>query len=185
LLLILPAIRGGNVMSDEKEYVVKIPDFRTQASENMSDTVDQAVKSYREIIDNIMGQLHQGGISNESKTYTVYMLGQLRAVEAVTVLLENIDLKASKVDPKGGIGRWGMYPAQEALSKIGQPAVNMILDKLPTERDELRRKLMCYVISDVEGKDFGKILVKLRIDQEQDPIRKGHLELALKILERL
>jgi len=172
-------------MSDEKEYVVKIPDFRTQLPENVSQTVDQAVKSYHDIIGNIMAQLRQDGLKNESKVYAVYLLGQLKAAQAVTVLLENIDLKASKVDPKGGIGRWGVYPAQEALSKIGQPAVNMILDKLPTERDELRRKLMCSVIADVEGKDFGTMLVKLRSDQEQDPVRKGHLELALKILESL
>src|SRR6266446_4707465 len=148
LLMSILSIFGGSAMSNDKEYVVKIPDFRAQPSENMSQSVDQAVKSYHEIIADLMGQLRQGGLSNEGKVYDIYLLGQLRATEAVTILIGNIDFKASKVDPKGGIGRWGMYPAHEALSKVGAPAVNMILDKLASERNDLRRKLMCFVISD-------------------------------------
>lgn len=170
-------------MSSGSEYVIKIPDFRGQASDNMNQTVDEVVKSYHQITVDIIGQLRQANLSNEGMVYCIYLLGQWRAAEAVTILIEKIDLKAAKVDPKGAKGRWGMYPAQDALAKIGQPAVNVILDKLPTERDELRRKLMCNVISNVEGKDFGIILLKLRQDQESDPMKKSYLALALKILE--
>ena len=169
----------------EKEYVVRIPDFQAQLSELTSKAVDQVAKSYREVIGDIKGQLDQGHLSNEGRVYAIYLLGQLRAAEAVTVLIENIDFTAARVDSKVGIGRWGMYPAQEALGKIGTPAVNIILEKLPTERDGLRRKLMCLVISDVEGKAVGTMLVKVRFDEESDASRKASLGLALQVMEGL
>jgi hypothetical protein len=168
-----------------KEYAVKIPDFRTQAAEETNKAVDQIVKAYREIVADVLGQLRDGNLANEGKVHAIYVLGQLRATAAVTVLIEDIDLKASKFDPKVGLGRWGSYPAQEALSKIGNPAVNMILDRLPGEKDELRRKLMCFVLIDVEGKPFGKLRLKLKYDEETDPAKKKNLELALGIFDMM
>src|SRR5215213_9285660 len=87
-LLLISAITvcGGSAMSNEKEFVVRIPDFRDSPSKNMSQVVDQAVKSHREIIENLMEQLRESNLSNEGKVYTIYLLGQLRAAEAVTIL---------------------------------------------------------------------------------------------------
>ena len=173
--------RGGdNVMANDKQYLIKLPDFRAPPSEDMSYAVDKVIESYDSIAASILEQLRDHQLSNEGKVYAIYLLGRLRANPAVPILLDNIAFKATKVDPKGGIGRWGMYPAQEALVRIGTPAVNMILDRLPTEREEIRRKLMCSVISDVEGKTFGKLVIKIRYDEESDPANKENLQLALK-----
>jgi hypothetical protein len=176
-------IGGGKVMPDSREYIVRIPDLRAQPSDSMSQGADQVVQSYRAMIADLIGQFQQGIPSNEGKVYAIYLLGELRAREGVATLIENINLKAAHVDDKGGIGRWGMYPAEEALSKIGRPAVNMILDLLPTENDDTRRQLMCMVIADVEGKDLGRMILKQRVDAESDRTRKTSLEKAMKLLE--
>lgn len=172
-------------MAEDKEYTVKIPDFRTRPSAQVGPAVNQLVDTYRAVAANLIGQLRDGDLSNAGKVHAVYLLGEWRAVGAVSTLLTQIDLKAEVADPAGGIGRWGMYPAQEALSKIGMPAVNMILDLLPGEKNELRRKLMSFVISDVVGKDFGKVLVGQRREKEADPTRRANLEFALKVLDSL
>ncbi len=181
----MASIRGDNTMSNAKEYVTKLPDFRVQSAEETDKAVDQVVKTYHDALANVIGQLRDGNLANEGKVHAIYLLGQLRATASVAVLIDNIDLKARKVDPKGGIGRWGMYPAQEALAKIGNPAVNMILDKLPAEKVELRRKLMCFVLSDVEGKNFSRLLLKLRLEEEKDQAKRGNWERALAVLEGL
>lgn len=182
LMVTVLGICGENVMTNEKEYVLRVPDFRSQPAEKVDRAVEQVVATHHQMVSDVNRQLREGNLSDEAKVYAIYLLGQLRARESVTILIENIDLKASKVDTKGGIGRWGMYPAQEALSKIGKPAVNMILDLLPTEQSDLRRQLMCLVIADVEGKNFGTMLVKLRQDEESDSSKKANLELALRVL---
>jgi hypothetical protein len=174
---------GENVMANDRQYSINLPDFRSPPSEEMSRAVDKVIECYDLVVADVLNQLRDYQLSSEAKVYAIYLLGRLRASAAVTILLDNIAFKATKVDPKGGIGRWGMYPAQEALVRIGTPAVNMILDRLPSEREELRRKLMCSVISDVEGKAFAKLAIKIRFDEESDPANKENLQLALKYLE--
>jgi hypothetical protein len=169
-------------VSTDKEFSLRIPDLQARPSEKTDQAVDQVVQTYQAAIAHLIDQLRDAGISKPAKVHAVYLLGQLRATAAVTPLLEQIDLKAEQVDPKGGIGRWGLYPAQEALARIGNPAVQMILDVLPREKDELRRKLMCHVLSDVEGTEFAKLLVQMRRDKETDAARKANLELALRVL---
>ncbi len=131
----------------------------------------------------LVRQLGDATVSNEGKVYAIYLLGQLRAAPAVTVLLEHLDLRANKTDPAGGIGRWGTYPAQEALVKIGTPAVNMILDKLPLEGNQVRRQLMCAVISDAVGKKVADAMLRFRYEEEQNPLLRTNLEAAIRLLQ--
>ena len=141
-------------------------------------------ESYREITTNIIGQLRNAGLPNEGKVYAIYLLGELRAAPATNILIENIDLKATKVDRKGAIGRWGPYPAQEALVKIGTPAVNMVLDKLPTEQNDLRRQLMCAVISDAVGRRVADAMLRFRYEEERDPSNRANIEAAIRVLKQ-
>lgn len=174
-----------NTMANKKDYLIKIPDFSSQSSSSISKDVDQIVNSHNAIVANIVEQLQKEAISDENKLYAIYLVGQMRAIGAISTLIENIDFPAPKADSSVAIGRWGMYPAQEALSKIGQPAVNMILDKLPGENHELRRRLMCFVLVDVDGIEVAQFMLKHSLAKETDPSRKGNLQSALMILEGL
>lgn len=172
-------------MASDTEFVTKIPDLGAPASKIMSSEIDLAAQSYNDVVAYLLRQLRQAGVSADGKVYAVYLLGQWRAAAAVSTLIENISMTAPQSDPRLGIARWGTYPAQEALSRIGSPAVNMIVEKLPTEQGQLRRKLMCSVIYDVEGKTTGQLILQSKIADEGPGTRKINLQEALNILNSL
>ena len=151
-----------------------------------SDAVNKIADQNRKLVAKLVEEIRQSGFPPDSKLCAIYLLGQLRPkdINAAQVLVDNIDFVAQQQDLRLNIARWGMYPAEEALSKIGMPAVEAILDiYLPKESNQLRLNLMCAVLQDVLGKEIGIIIVKQRLDKESDPLGKAHFELALKRLE--
>jgi len=123
----------------------------------------------------------------------VWLLGELDPtnMNSVEVFIEHIDLKASKIDPKFGFPRWGLYPAKDALLKSGKVAVIPLMTHLANEANELRRQLMCEVLVEIEGwnkPDFDKAKgqkivetqIKEKLASESDPAKRTNLELALK-----
>jgi len=110
-----------------------------------------AEKVCPEYITNLVYQLREGHLSNDNKTLAIYLLGELHPndTNSIEFLIENIDFKATKIDPPWAPRRWGEYPAEEALITVGQPAVIPILNHLPSETNQLRRQLMCDVLKQV------------------------------------
>ena len=167
----------------DKKYQLEIPSFKLLDATTTEKRVGETITAYNDAIRDIVNQLNQNGLSNEAKVYCIYLLGQLHAAEGVSVLIDKIETEANKVDPKDRIGRWGKYPAQEALAKIGKSAANAILEKLGQENNELRRNLMVLVIIDVEGKEIGKIRIQKALEIESNVTAKGNLVLAQKLIE--
>ena len=172
-------------MTNTKTIAITVPDFQTSTPDVLSAEVDKAVQAYSGVTNEIIAQVQRGHLPNEGMLYAIVLLGQLRAANAATVLIEKIDFKPAKKDTSGGIGRWGPYPAQEALVKIGTPAVNMVLDKLPTEQNDLRRQLMCSVISDAVGKRVADAMLRFRYEEEHDAAHRANLEAAIRVLQQL
>ena len=166
-----------------ESYLMQIPDFQSRDLAVIDSAASTLVQSYRSLTDNLVKLLRDGNLPTEKKVYVIYLLGQLRAVSAVTILIDHIDLKAPKVD-SDAIGRWGLYPAQEALVRIGTPAVNAVIDKLPTEKNELRRQLMCAVLSDALGSRVADAMLRFRHEEERDPSHRANLEAAIHLLRR-
>jgi hypothetical protein len=104
-----------------------------------------------EYISNLVNELQKGNLSNGNKTLAVYLLGELHPsnTNAIEILIENIDFRTSKIEPNLRPVRWRLYPAEEALIKIGKPVVDPILNHLPNETNQLRRQLMCDVLKQV------------------------------------
>jgi hypothetical protein len=171
-------------MPNGKSILIQVPDFRTSASGVLSSGVDKAAQGYHDVTNEIIAQIQSGKLPNEGMLYAIVLLGQWRAANAVTTLIEHIDFQPAGKDPSGGIGRWGPYPAQDALVKIGTPAVNMVLDKLATEHNNLRRQLMCAVISDALGKRVADAMLRFRHEEERDPSHRANLDAAIRLLQR-
>lgn len=148
------AFAGGKPNIKGEEHVIVIPEFEDVQREQADKAADAVIDAYDETVANLRAQLRRAK-TDEGRTYAAYLLGTLRAQAAVRDLLQIIDFTAGHVDPKDKIGRWGPYPAQEALSKIGLASVDPILEALGKEDNELRRKLMvmvllgCYARKDV------------------------------------
>ncbi len=163
-----------------KDFRLSVPDF-TAVSEKEGDVAAaQVLESYENVTAELIRQMADPKSSANAKTLAAYLLGELRVVRAVGRLADNIDLKAPRIDPKIRKGRWGEFPAQEALNKIGIPAAVEVLVRLRTEQNQLRRELMIRVIRGVYGDDFGRRFIQNRLAKETDPMHKQNLNLALK-----
>lgn len=183
------AIVGISASGEKEEMsekiIVEIPKFNEVTSEQAKDFTNNTVAAYDKIISELLSQLRETKLNNESKVNIIYILGSYRAIKAAGILVDLIDLRAEKVDPKvGGIGRWGPYPAQEALTRIGRKAEYAIFPKLAVEKNELRRKLMCFTILEIDGKEKGRSLIEKEIAKESDNERKANLQAALKYFEK-
>lgn len=161
--------------------------------------VTKTKKINGQYIADLVHQLRDVRLSNDKKVFVIYLLGELSppGASSIEALIEYIDLKATKLEPKGRISvqLWGEYPAEEALIKMGLPTVNPILNHLAIEKDTLRRHLMCEVLIRVEGKkglNFnaaeGKHVaedqIKEKLAQESNPERRANLQAVIQELTR-
>ena len=196
LLFALPFIGHADDQTTNPNYIATPPNFGDMSY----DEADKAVYGILwpvvtkektlgpKFVPGLVDQLRHGKLTDEKKVLVIYILGCLRPKDedSVEVLIENIDLKAPHLDPAYGIPRWGEYPAEEALVRIGVPAIDPILNHLPNEGNALRRHLMCGVLKDkhVEGKEAANNRLKERLAREPDPSKRVNLELSLKELEK-
>jgi HEAT repeat protein len=163
-----------------KDFRISVPDFTAASEKEGDEAAAQVLESSAKVTGELIDQMKDPNSSANAKTLAAYLLGELRTPRAVSTLADNIDLKAPRIDLKTNIGRWGEYPAQEALHKIGVPAAAEILRRLLTEQDDLHRKLMVGVIRGVYGDDLGRLFIQNRLARETDPMHKQNLNLALK-----
>jgi hypothetical protein len=171
-------------MPNAKKIEIQIPDFRTTPAAALSAEVDRASQGYTDAVNAVLTQVQDGGLSEEGMLYAIVLLGQLRAATAASTLVEHIDFKPARKDTSGGIGRWGPYPAQQALVKIGLPAVNVVLDQLPAEGRELQRELLYAVLTDALGKKVADAMVRVRFEEEQNPARRANLQAVIQLAMR-
>jgi hypothetical protein len=176
------------------DCITNPPDFTKLSYDEASHAVDldddlivatKVKKICPEYIENLVSQLRVDHLTNNNKTLAIYLLGILHPSDStsIEVLIESIDFQTSKFDPKTGPMRWGQYPAEEALVKIGKPVVDPILEHLAAETNELRRHLMCQVLRQVEGKETAQDQIKQRLGSESDSIKQSNLQSALKEFE--
>ncbi|HEX4122039.1 MAG TPA: hypothetical protein VH619_15580 [Verrucomicrobiae bacterium] len=170
------------------------PDFTKLPYDKASQAVDDqlgvilylhATAPGPEYFGNLDSQLQYGHLNNGSKVLAIYLLGSLRTLDlqSINILIENIDFKAEKFDrllkTRISVIRWGLYPAQEALIKIGKPTIAPISNHLPIETNELRRRLLCDVLRKVEGSQSAQAQVRQKLAETAT-----NLDLTLKELQK-
>lgn len=147
-----------------------------------SDTIQQLIKSAGRDVkplsssdpENIRYPRH------DSKHLAILLLGDIRATEAVPVLLDNLEYR----NPRELAGSYpdvdGLYPAAEALSKIGMPTVGPTIEKLGRyTEDSLARELCCWVITKVLGTRLGRLRVEIAIEEARDETVRNNLAAVL------
>lgn len=196
LLFALPFIGHADDLATDTNYIATPPNFNEMSYGDADKAVYVILRSVLtkekavgpEFVSGLVDQLRQGKLTDEKKVLVIYLLGGLRPKDtnSVEVLIENIDLKAPRMDLATDIPRWGPYPAQDALVRIGAPAIDPILNHLPSEGNALRRHLMCGVLKDkhVESKEAATNQIKERLAVESNPSKRVNLELSLKELEK-
>lgn len=166
-----------------KTLVMTIPAFATTPNEESDKAVDDLVRAQIAIGTALMNQLRQADQPNQARVFTIYLLGVFRVVEAVEPLAEIIDFKAENPEMARRLARWSHYPARDALQKIGPASVPVMLERLSTEDNQVRRALMCSVLRQVEGVEVAMFLVSRSVGAEPNAQRKARMEQALRVLE--
>jgi len=116
----------------------------------------------------------------DSKHLAVLLLGDLRAVEAVPVLLENLEYKNPRSIVTEYLDKGGWYPAAEALSKIGMPAVGPTIDKLGVSAQKSKSsELCCWVLKKILGVRLARLRLQITIEETRDEAEKNNLTSVL------
>ena len=119
---------------------------------------------------------------HDSKHLSILLLGDLRAIQAVPILIENLAYKNPReivADARIG-GSGGYYPAAEALSKIGLPAVGSVIDKLGKYGgQEEGHRICCWIIREILGPRLGKVRLEMAIEETKDDTVKKNLTAEL------
>jgi hypothetical protein len=194
-LFMLTVVARADDLSTNTDQIVFPPNFGEMSYGDADKAVGELIRSVLvmrpksaspEFVSGLVNQLRQGKLTDEKKVLVVYLLGAVRPkdTDSVEVLIENIDLKAPRMDMAYDIPRWGPYPAQDALIRIGVPAINPILGHLPGEGNELRRSLMCGVLKSVERKETAVGQLKQQLILEANTAKRANLESSLKELEK-
>jgi hypothetical protein len=118
---------------------------------------------------------------HDTKHLSIILLGDLRAIEAIPVLLDNVAYLNVKSDVVYGapldVGE--AYPAVGALVKIGAPAIQPVLERLGDGVNDGRGGgNYCYVLEKILGEKLAKIRLQLAIDEARNERVKSNLEKA-------
>ncbi len=164
-----------------RQYTISIPDFDVSRW-HMDADIDAPVKARAAVAADLIAQAQKGKTRN-ARTYGVYLLGELRADEAVPTLLTLIDFEGvPDHNSNSRHARWGRYPACEALAKIGSPAVGLLVGDLADEGSASRRRLVVGTLRDILGKDVAEFVLK-KADNSATGPRKANYEQAIRDLD--
>jgi hypothetical protein len=127
----------------------------------------------------IVGEEREHHEFHDRKEIAIQLLGELRAVAAVDLLLDNIELTLPgyifEADPLT------MYPCTAALIQIGQPSVNGILLRLDRPQSDRRRYLYAVVVQDAAGRQGGRLQLEAELLRVR--AREDNLDAMLKLFE--
>ena len=174
----------GGEKAVSRDYKIRVDRFVSLSEKKSDQASEHILKTRADIAHDLMAQLRDNS-SVEAKVYLIYLLGELRYGRAANLLTDHIDLKAPRLDVASAIRRWGPYPAADALTSIGAPAIGEISSRLPKDQTDLRRKLMVGVIWDIKGDKCGRILLEGALAEQTTDPAKANLKASLDAFDSL
>jgi hypothetical protein len=144
----------------------------------------------------------------ESVCAAMFVLGEMRAPEAVDMLVSLAAFPKSNVSGDGylpapfyGMGtteqtykerQYAVFmqcplkdlAAVQALVKIGEPAVGPIMKKLSITEMDIKRYACLRFLVEVKGLDGAKRLLKEALGKEGDEANRERLQMAIRLLDK-
>lgn len=185
VLCTISSLIKGDAGSEERTYVLKVKEFSVLERQARDEVVDGLTKAYDACIDDLINQVKASKQNDMSRAYPIYLLGRMRGSKAVSLLIDNIDWSYDGNETSIHPGKWGKFPALEALSAIGLPSVFQGVERLAIEEKPQRREMLCSLLAGIESVSFAKQRVAVKVAAETDTKRKENYEAAASILARL
>jgi HEAT repeat protein len=146
----------GPCQSDIKPLIQKLPSDTSEASQAAIKLLDLAKESpeCRDVVINgVIGALNTADVENDDSAFRLWakgsgILGQLKAVEAVDLLIAHLDLS-------DGLFSASMVhePVVPAIVKMGQVAVPKLSLALKTNPKKKIRLAAAYCLGDIGGSE--------------------------------
>jgi len=166
---LIQSIASGN----EKERTAAYDELRHSRAKMIQDLIA--------IVNQPVVQGEQYANTTTPRNLAIYLLGNMRAPEAVPHLVNWLAPHPQQDTT------WftDVAPAVVALAQIGKPAVPHLLKLISiTPKGEARDRAI-WLIKNIEGEECGKIILKKAIEQEKDPEKKANLEKVLSSLKKI
>lgn len=171
LLLCSATLRGESEMKPVDLIKSEEPEKRIQGMKTLRQARQDVIQALIPILD--------GQFSAEMKEDAAKVLGEYRAVEAIDVLVRNIELDIRPRFIKGFLKDEDMHPISHALVKIGTPAVPAILTKITQTDNQALLKRCAQICLEIEGRDIAEIVIKRHSEKQTAADAKQRLTQAL------
>ena len=128
------------------------------------------------IINDVIHIFSDASLNKSIHVHAAELLGELRAIEAVDILIARIvDVEYEYWDHAGR-----QYPCVPALIKIGKPASHAVLREIRKPMEDYRRLALARVLIAVEGPKVGLFMLEQEIADAKTPEERENLQKALK-----
>ena len=186
-LAILAQVVDSQVLGDEKPLGRTVPNgiagLETSSEQGREAVLQETVLNLREIQEVLMRQL--GSTNNDVKCCAAYLLGEYRFSQAAGALSQVINLE-SRIHLNAREWFWDHHPAMEALVKIGNPSIPVVIQNLEDSDDVQVRELSVTVIHRIEkDKDIAELRLQKALEAQTDAKKKARLQSALKSLAEI
>ena len=175
ILIMLSAVTATNSQSQQEEakeiqnQAERIWDLQRERTENIKFLLDIAKNDNERW--------------NEVRVLAVRVLGEIRAEEAVPILIENIDIIHLRIIKEKTEAT--LEPCRTALIKIGKASSRLALEELAKDMIDNWRLLLTQVIQKVEGNEVGTFIIERAIKSAASPKAKENLGKSLDLIKKL
>lgn len=140
----------------------------------------------------IIHQLHwitRSSLSDATKCETaklaIVLLGEMRAPEAVPLLVDNLKFTLPLGVGPSRIESFPTMPHVQALIDIGLPSADPLVKKVAQSDDEVIRERAAIVIDQILGTDMAVLFVRDRRDRERDEVKRQRLDRLLEQIDKV
>ena len=125
------------------------------------------IAELREIIENrTVGDRESSRITESA----IRLLGQIRAAEAVPVLVDELTFPTPYAENGGpALAIRDALPSVAALIEIGSPSIEPLLSKAEGSDDSVVTTCTAFILDQILGMDAAIAVIDVRIAAEQDP----------------
>ena len=125
----------------------------------------------------------EDSVWHEPKHLAIQILGDLRATESVSVLMNNLGYynPESTHMPRLELRYSGFaFPAAKSLSLIGMPAVQPLLARLSILQETATERRIClWTLKEILGERLAKVRLEMALEETKDDTARANLKAAM------
>ena len=169
-----------------------LPDYTEISTRELEQKTDAVLEQRSRAFLRLLAQVESLQTPAEAKAETIYLLGELRAPEAVTALLENLNFLDNRTIAAFRLSDRGGYIARRALVKIGEPSAQWIyliiadnhsLDTVRFNASQVQG--FVEVLTDIETPEVALMKLQHGREEARDAKIKANFDLVIEALEKM